>query len=43
VAAAPDCKFKDIDALTANPDKTRTCLMAGPALLAKQITSDLKK
>lgn len=43
VEAAAECKFKDIEALTVSPDKTRTCLMTGPVLLAKQITSDLKK
>lgn len=43
VDAAADCKFKDIEVLTANIDKTRNCLMAGPELLAKQIASDLKK
>jgi hypothetical protein len=43
VRAANECKFKDIDALTANPTTTRTCLMTGPALLAKELANELKK
>lgn len=43
VRAANDCKFKDIDALTANPATTRTCLMAGTTLLAKELANELKK
>lgn len=41
--AANECKFKDIDALTANPTMTRDCLMTGPTLLAKELANELKK
>ena len=43
VRAANECKFKDIDALTVNPTLTRTCLMAGSGILAKELTTELKK
>jgi hypothetical protein len=43
VRAANECKFKDIDALTANPTVTRTCLMSGTTLLAKELSNELKK
>lgn len=43
IEAAADCKFKDIEALTANIDKTRTCLTASVDILVKQIVADLKK
>lgn len=41
--AAADCKFKDIDALTANIEKTRNCLMASVDVLVKQLVADLTK
>jgi hypothetical protein len=41
--AAEDCKFKDINALTADIDKTRACLTASIDILVKQIVADLKK
>lgn len=41
--AAADCKFKDINALTADIDKTRACLTASVDVLVKQIVADLKK
>jgi hypothetical protein len=41
--AASDCKFDDIEALTANIEKTRTCLLASVDILVKQLVSDLKK
>jgi hypothetical protein len=37
------CKFKDIDALTADMDVTRKCLMDSIDILVKQLTTDLKK
>jgi hypothetical protein len=41
--AASDCKFDNIDALTANIEKTRSCLLASVDMLVKQLVSDLKK
>jgi hypothetical protein len=43
IEAAAECKFKDIEALIANIDKTRTCLTASVDVLVKQIVADLKK
>ena len=43
VRAANECKFKDIDTLTMNPTLTRTCLMAGSGILAKELANELKK
>ena len=43
IEAAADCKFKDIDALTANIEKTRACLTASIELLVSQLVSDLKR
>ncbi len=43
IEAATDCKFQDIDALTADIEKTRTCLTASIELLVKQLVSDLKR
>lgn len=43
IDAAAECKFKDIDALTANMDTTRKCLMDSIDVLVKQLASDLKK
>lgn len=43
IDAAAECKFKDIDALTANMDITRKCLMDSIDVLVKQLVSDLKK
>jgi hypothetical protein len=43
IDAAADCKFQDVDALVANIEKTRSCLMAGVDVLVKQLVADLKK
>lgn len=43
LAAAPNCKFKDMDALKANIDVTRKCVMDGVDALVNQLKNDLKK
>lgn len=43
IDAASQCKFKDMDTLTANIEVTRNCLMAGVDVLVKQLIADLKK
>lgn len=43
IQAAKQCRFKNIEAITANIDVSRKCLTDSVDILVKQLTSDLKK
>lgn len=43
VDSPPDHRFKDMDALLADPTKTRDALIAGKVALAKAIAADVKR